>query len=118
VRAAGAAAASREALKRRQYHAHGLPAALSFYPLSVESYGRLGSAAMQFLNALAEAALASSAAGSDVTKAAFISGALRELGVTLCVGNELVYREAMYVYAAAGGARARMALHVPTADVT
>jgi hypothetical protein len=29
-------------------------------------------------------ALASSAAGTDVTKAAFISGALRELGVTLC----------------------------------
>jgi hypothetical protein len=41
---------------------------------------------MQFLNALAEAALASSAADSDVAKAAFISGALRELGVTLCMG--------------------------------
>jgi hypothetical protein len=37
------------------------------------------------------------AAGSDVTKAAFISGALRELGVALCIGNELVYREAMHV---------------------
>jgi hypothetical protein len=46
-----------------------------------------------------------------------VSGALRELGVTLCVGNELVYREAMHVYAAAGGIRARMGLHVPTADV-
>jgi hypothetical protein len=85
----------------------------------VESYGRLGSGAMQFLNALAEAALASSAAGSDVTKAAFMSGALRELGVTLCIGNELVYSEAMHmhVYAAAGGNRARMGSHVPTADV-
>jgi hypothetical protein len=113
----GSAAASRDALKRRQYHAGSLPAALSFYPLSVESYGRLGSGAMQFLNALAEAALASSAAGSDVTKAAFISGALRELGVTLCIGNELVYREAMHVYAAAESTRARMGLHVPTADV-
>jgi hypothetical protein len=61
---------------------------------------------------IAEAALASSAAGTDVTKAAFISGALRELGVTLCVGNELVYREAMLVYAAAGGTRARMGMHV------
>jgi hypothetical protein len=40
----GAAAASREALKLRQYHAGGLPAALSFYPLSVESYSRLGAA--------------------------------------------------------------------------
>jgi hypothetical protein len=92
ARTAGAAASFRDALKQRQYHAGGLPAALSFYPLSVESYGRLGSGAMQFLNALAEAALASSATGSDVTKAAFISGALRELGMTLCFGNELVYR--------------------------
>jgi hypothetical protein len=72
---------------------------------------------MQVLNALAQAALASSAAGTDVTKVAFISGVLRELGVTLCVGNELVYREAMHVYAAAGGTRAHMSLHVPTADV-
>jgi hypothetical protein len=46
----------------------------------VESFGV---SAVQFLNALAEDALASSAAGTDVTKAAFTSGALRELGVTL-----------------------------------
>jgi hypothetical protein len=72
---------------------------------------------MQFLNALAEAALASSAAGSNVAKAAFISGALRELGVTLCIGNELVYPEAMHFYAAAGGTRTCKGLHVPTADV-
>jgi hypothetical protein len=84
----------------------------------VESFGRLGVSAKQLLNALAEAALASSAAGTDVTKTAFISGALRGLGVTLCVGNELVYREGLHVYAAAGGTRARMGIHVPTADVT
>jgi hypothetical protein len=118
ARTAGAAAASRDALKQHQYHAGGLPATLSFYPLSVESYGRLGSGAMQFLNALAEAALASSAAGTDVTKATFISGALQGLGVTLCVGNELVYWEGLHVYAAAGGIRAHMGMHVPTADVT
>jgi hypothetical protein len=68
-------------------------------------------------HALAEAALASSAAGTDVTKAAFIFGALEELGVNISVGTELVYRVAMHVYAAAGGTRARMGLHVPTADV-
>jgi hypothetical protein len=45
-------------------------------------------------------------AGTDVTKAAFISGALRELGVTLYVGNKLVYREGLHVCAAAGGTRA------------
>jgi hypothetical protein len=109
ARTAGAAgAASRDALKRRQYHAGGLSAAPSFFPLSVESFGRLGVSAMQFLSDLAEAALASSAAGTDATKAAFISAALRELGVTLCMGNELVYREGLRVYAAAGGTRTRM----------
>jgi hypothetical protein len=79
ARAAGAAAASRDAFKRRQYHAGGLPAAPSFYLLSVESFGHFGVSAMQFLNALAEAALASSAAGSDVTKAALISGHFESL---------------------------------------
>jgi hypothetical protein len=73
MRNAGAAATSHDALKRRQYHAGGLPAALSFSPLSVESYGRLG--VMQVLNTVTEAKLDSSAAGIDVTKAAFISGA-------------------------------------------
>jgi hypothetical protein len=53
-----------------------------------------------------------------VTKAAFISGALPELGVPLCVGNELVYREAVHVYAAAGGTHAYMGLHLLTADMT
>jgi hypothetical protein len=83
----------------------------------MESFGRLGVSAVQFLNALAKAALASSAVGTDDTKAAFISGALRELGVTLCIGNELVYGEAMHVYAAAGGTCTCMGLHVLTADV-
>jgi hypothetical protein len=36
----------------------------------------------------------------------------------LCVGNELVYREGLHVYAVAGDTRARMGMHVPTADVT
>jgi hypothetical protein len=115
---AGAAAASRDALNRRQYHAGGLPAALLFYPLSVESQGRFSVSDMQFLNANAEAALASSAAGTDVTTAAFICGALQELGVTLCVGNELGYPEGLHVYAAASGTCAHMGMHVPTADVT
>jgi hypothetical protein len=39
MRNAGDAAASHDALKRRHYHASGLPATLSFFPLSIESYG-------------------------------------------------------------------------------
>jgi hypothetical protein len=63
----------------------------------MESYGRLGVSAMQFLNALDEAALASSAAGTD-------QGSIHHLGASrawryLCAGNELIYREAMHVYA-------------------
>jgi hypothetical protein len=58
---AGAAAASRDALKRRQYHVGGLPAALSLYPLPVKSYVFFSAATIQFLNALAETVLASSA---------------------------------------------------------
>jgi hypothetical protein len=46
---------------------------------------------MQVLKALAEATLASSVAGTDVTKAAVISRALQELGVTLCDRKEFVY---------------------------
>jgi hypothetical protein len=99
-------------------HSSGLPASLSFYPLWVKYYSPLGAAAMQFLNALAEAALASSATGTDVNKAAFISWVLQELGVTMCVGNELVYGEVLHVYVAAGGTRACMGMHVPTTDVT
>jgi hypothetical protein len=114
---AGAAAASRDALKRCQYHAGGLPAALSFSPLTVESYSHIGAAAMRFLNALAEVALASSATGTDVTKVAFISGALRKLGVTFCVWNELVYREGLNVYAVAGGTCMHMGMCV-CAEVT
>jgi hypothetical protein len=42
----------------------------------------------------------------------------RELGVTLCVGNELDYQDRLHAYAAVGGTRAHMGMHVPTADVT
>jgi hypothetical protein len=34
-------------------------------------------------------------------------------GIAICM-----YREDLHVYAAAGGTRARMGMHVPTADVT
>jgi hypothetical protein len=70
-----------------------------------------------FLNAVAEAALASSATRTHVTQTAFLSGALREHAVTLCVGNKLGYWEAMHIYAAAGGACVHIHLHVPTAGV-
>jgi hypothetical protein len=45
-----------------------------------------------------------------------VTGALRELGVALAKGNEVVYREALHVYATAGGTAARVGATVPTVD--
>jgi hypothetical protein len=84
--------------------------------LSMESYGRLGRPAMQLLQTLAAAAASSATAGSDVTTSSFVTGALRELGVALVKGNEVVYREALHVYATAGGTAARVGATVPTGD--
>jgi hypothetical protein len=77
----------------------------SFAPLSMESYGCLGRPAMQLLQTLAAAAASTATAGSDVTTSSFVTGALRELGVALVKGNEVTHREALHVYATAGGTR-------------
>jgi hypothetical protein len=87
----------------------------SFTPLSMES-GRLGRPAMQLLQTLAAAAASFARAGSDVTTSSFVTGALRELGVALVKGNEVVYREALHVYATAGSTAARVGATVPTVD--
>jgi hypothetical protein len=44
----------------------------------------------------------------------FMTGALRELSATLVKGNEVVYREALHVYAIAGSTTARVGATVPT----
>jgi hypothetical protein len=111
---AGAAAYLRDASKNYKYGGGGQVAGGSFTPLSMESYGRLGQPAMQLLQTLAAAS--SATAGSDVTTSSFVTGALRELGVALVKGNEVVYREALHVYATAGGTAARVGVTVPTVD--
>jgi hypothetical protein len=87
----------------------------SFTPLFMESYGRLGRPAMQRLQTLAAAA-ASSTAGSDNTSSSFMTGTFRDLSVALVKGNKVVYREALHVYATAGGTVARAGAMVPTVD--
>jgi hypothetical protein len=67
-----------------QYHSSGISSMQAVSPLPSHyipcRWSHLGVPATQFLHALAEAAMASSATGTatgtDVTKAAFISGAL------------------------------------------
>jgi hypothetical protein len=82
----------------------------------MESYGRLGPTAMQLLQTLAATAASSATAGLDVTTSSFMTGALRELSVALVKGNEVVYREALHVYATTGGTVARAGAMVPTVD--
>jgi hypothetical protein len=77
---------------------------------------RLGRPAMQFVRTLADAAASSATAGSDVTTSSFVTGALHELSVALVKGNEVVYREALLVYATASSTEARAGATVPTVD--
>jgi hypothetical protein len=65
---------------------------------------------------MSDAAASSATAGSDVTTFSFVTGALREVRVAWVKGNELVYREALHVYATAGGTAARAGATVPTVD--
>jgi hypothetical protein len=88
----------------------------SFASLSLESYGHLGRLAMQFLRTLADAAASSATAGFDVTTFSFVTGALGELSVALVKRNEVVYREALHVYATAGRTAACVGATVPTVD--
>jgi hypothetical protein len=57
--------------------------------LSMEYHGHVGIYAMQFLNALMRLRWLSFATVTDVTNVAFISRALHELSVTLCVETNL-----------------------------
>jgi hypothetical protein len=113
---AGEEASLRDASKFCKYGGGGQVAGGSFTPLSMESYGRLSRPAMQLLQTLAAAAPSSATAGLDVTTSSFMTGALRELGVALVKGNDVVYREALHVYATAGGTAARVGTTVPTVD--
>ena len=83
-------------------------------PLSVESYGRLGQPAMELLNVLATVASAS----GFVDKAAFVSNALRELGVALCRGQGLLFRAGLKTLARASGVAFAAGASAPTAEVS
>jgi hypothetical protein len=69
-------------------------------------------AGQQFLRSLADAA--SATAGLDVTASSFVTGALHEPSLALVKGNEVVYREALLVYATASSTEARAGATAPT----
>ena len=88
--APGVAAAGAEGDKRRGLPAAGSDNAFEFVPLAVETYGRLGKAALAFLSRLGDVAVANN---GRLSKAAFMRGAICELSVALCRGNGRIYYE-------------------------
>jgi hypothetical protein len=89
--------------------------ALPFVPMSVESFGRLGAPALTLLGDLADQAV--QAGGPGLSRAAFISGALRELSVALCRGNASLCRSGAYVATRAAGRAPIRGLAQPSAEV-
>jgi hypothetical protein len=71
---------------------------------------------VRFLRTLAKAAASTVTAGSDVISSSFVTGALCKLNIALVKGNEIVYPEALHVYANAGGTAARAGATVRTVD--
>ena len=108
----GGAAAKRDADKRAKYQT-AVPNGYAFTPLSHETFGRLGKPAMELLNKLANVA-----AESGVYKESFVTNALRELSISLCKGNGIIFRRSLMNMAKVTGTTFRAGLAIPTADVT
>jgi hypothetical protein len=109
ARMAGAAAARRDQQKRATY-SRVEPNGYPFVPFSVESYGRIGQPAMKLLHALGDEA----AGPGGVTRAPFVAGAMREIGIGLCRGNFFVYRACLGMFAKSNGTGFRAGISVPT----
>ena len=108
----GGAAAHRDQAKRNRYQ-NDDPNGYAFVPLSVETYGRMGKPAMEFLNTLATIA---STEGS-VDKDLFMTNALKELSIGLCRGNGVMYRRGVTALARVTGTALMTGLPVATAEV-
>jgi hypothetical protein len=108
----GAAAARRDAEKRRTYNRLA-PNGYPLVPFSVETYGRLGKPAVVFLGMLGAEAMA----GGDVSKSGFVAAALQELSVGLCKGNYLMHRASLGVLAGVAGRGLRPGADRPVEDV-
>jgi hypothetical protein len=88
---------------------------LPFVPLTVESFGNLGAPALSLLRSLADQAVKSG--GPGLSRVAFISGALRELGVALCRGNASLGRSSLYALTRVSGRASLRGLSCPSAEV-
>jgi hypothetical protein len=107
------AAAAGDASERRAYRL--VSSALPFVPMLVESFVRVGAPALTLLGDLADQAV--QAGGPGLSRAAFISGALRELSAALCRGNAFLCRSGAYVATHAAGRTLMRGLAWPLAEV-
>jgi hypothetical protein len=112
ARADGAAAEARDALKIRNYREGGDGGAYAIIPLSMETYGRLGKAAMQLLLTLAGIA----ADSGKLKKHGFVENTLRKLSLGLCRGNGTLFRAGLEAVAKASGRSFQKGLAEPTAE--
>jgi hypothetical protein len=71
------------------YNSRVEPSGYLFVPFSIESYRLLGVPAMKLLHDLGDVA---TSLGTNLTRARFVAGALRELSAGLCRGNCAMYR--------------------------
>ena len=108
----GGAAAERDRVKTIKYHTAD-PNGYAFTPLSHETYGRLGKPAMQLLNTLS---IEASASGS-VHKGDFVTNALRQLSITMCRANGIMFRRSLETLAKVTGTNFAGGLLIPTSDV-
>jgi hypothetical protein len=83
--------------------------------MSAESFGRLGVPALTLLGDLADQAV--QAAGPGLSRAAFISGVLRELSDALCRSNASLCRSGAYIATRAAGQTPMRGLARPSTEV-
>jgi hypothetical protein len=112
ARLADWAAAHRDAAKERAYRR--VFSGLSFVPLSEESFRRLKAPELSLLCSFADHAV--EAEGPGLSRDAFISGALQELGVALCRDNASLGRSGLYALTQVPGRAPLRGLSCPSAD--
>jgi hypothetical protein len=111
ARVPGGAAAARDQLKITKYRTAD-PNGYAFTPLSHETYGRLGKPAMQLLNTLATEA----AASGSIHKDDFVTNALRQLSITMCRANGIMFRRSLATLAKVTGTNFAEGFLIPTSD--
>ena len=110
----GAAAAARDAEKHATY-ARRADTGYDFLPFSVETHGRLGRPARDFLRTLGRRS--ADASGGLFTSQQFVDGVLREISTTLCRSNTAIERTVALAFALPPGRVLNRAEACPSADV-